>query len=163
MRQCSAFFVVSQLFLASVVHAENAQQNKRLVQRLYNEVFVKWNLDVVDELVAPEFIGHEMPPGIPPGPQGFRQFYGVLRAAFPDLQLAVEDMIAEGDRVVVRWRSRATHKGVFRGIPPTGRDASLTGIAIYRLSKGKVVERWVEVDMLGLTERLRASAAANEG
>lgn len=162
MRQRSAFLAISQLLLASVVSAENAQLNKRLVQRLYSEVFVKWNLEVVDELVAPDFIGHEMPPGTPPGPQGFRQFYGILRAAFPDLQLTVEDMIAEGDRVVVRWRSRATHKGVFRGIPPTGRDASTTGIAIYRLSKGKVLERWVEVDMLGLTDRLRTSATAKE-
>jgi len=159
MRQCLVFLVASQFLVASVASAENAQQNKRLVRRLYNEVFVKWNFEVVDELVAPEFIGHEMPPGIPPGPQGFREFYGILRAAFPDAQLTVEDMIAEGDRVVVRWRSRATHRGEFRGIPPTGRDASTTGIAIYRLSKGKIVERWVEVDMLGLTERLRASAA----
>lgn len=162
MRQWSAFLVVAQLLVASVSSAESAQQNKRLVRRLYDEVFVKWNLDVVDELVAPEFIGHEMPPGLPPGPQGFREFYGILRAAFPDVQLTVEDMIAEGDKVVVRWRSRAIHKGAFRGIPPTGGDASTTGIAIYRLSKGKVVERWVEVDMLGLTERLRASAAAKK-
>jgi predicted ester cyclase len=69
-------------------------------------------------------------------------------------------MIADGDKVVVRWRGEATHRGDFLGIPPTGRDAPMTGIAIYRLSEGRVVERWVEADLFGLTGRLSATAEA---
>ena len=134
------------------------QDNKGLIKRLYEELFIRWNLAIIDELVAPEFIGHEIPPGFPPGRQGFREFYAFLRSAFPDLQFTVEDMIADGDKVVVRWRWRATHRGDFLGIPPTGREAPMTGIAIYRLSESKIVERWVEADLFGLTGRLRASA-----
>lgn len=158
----AVLLVAVQLAGASAVHADNVQQNRRVVRRLYDEVFSKWNLAVIDELVSPEFLGHEMPPGFPRGPKGFRQFYGGIRAAFPDVQLTVEDMIGEGERVVVRWRGRATHQGMFRGIPPTSAEVSFTGIAIYRLSNGKIVERWVEVDMLGLTDQLRAKAAPKD-
>jgi predicted ester cyclase/ketosteroid isomerase-like protein len=139
--------------------ADEVERNRRLVRRLYDEVFSKWNLAVIDELISPEFVGHEMPPGTPPGPEGFRQFYAGIRSGLPDVQLAVEDMVAERDRVVVRWRGRATHRGPFLGIPPTDAPVTLTGIAIYRVSNGKVVERWVEVDLLGLTGQMRAAAA----
>jgi steroid delta-isomerase-like uncharacterized protein len=138
--------------------AGEVDQNKRVVRRLYDELFSKWNLAVIDELIAPDFIGHELPPGMPRGPEGIRQFYAGIRAGLPDLKLTVEDMIAEGDRVVVRWRGRATHQGEFLGIPRTDKPVSITGIAIYRVSKGKVVERWVEVDLLGATGQLRATA-----
>lgn len=139
--------------------AGEVDQNKRVVRRLYDELFSKWNLAIIDELIAPDFVGHEMPPGMPRGPEGFRQFYAGIRAGLPDVQLTVEDMIGEGDKVVVRWRGRATHRGDFLGIPPTGKTVSFTGIAIYRLSNGKVVERWVEVDLLGVMGQLRATAA----
>jgi predicted ester cyclase len=139
-------------------YADDVEQNKRLIRRLYDELFSKWNFAVIDEVISPDFIGHEMPPGMPRGPECVRQFYTVTRGGLPDVQLTVEDMIAEDDKVVVRWRARATHGGVFRGISPTGTRVSFTGIAIYRLSKGKVVERWAEVDLLGLTEQLRAAA-----
>jgi predicted ester cyclase/ketosteroid isomerase-like protein len=138
-------------------HGDEVEQNKRVVRRLYEEVFSNWNLAVIDELISPEFVGHEMPPGTPPGPEGFRQFYAGIRDGLPDVQLTVEDMIGERDRVVVRWRGRATHRGPFLGIPATGGPVSLTGIAIYRLSNGKVVERWVEVDLLGVTAQMRAA------
>jgi predicted ester cyclase len=134
----------------------SVEENKALIRRLYDEVFLKWNLDVVDELIGPEFVGHEMPPGTPGGPGGFKQFYGLIRSAFPDLRYAVDDLIAEGDKVVVRWTWQCTHKGDFRGIAPTGKRASVTGMAIYRIASGKCVERWVELDLLGLLEQLGA-------
>ena len=160
MRWCAGVLIAFLLGGSTTGYADDVEQNRRLVRRLYDELFSKWNLAVIDELISPEFIGHEMPPGMPRGPEGIRQFYAGIRAGLPDVQLTVEDMIGEGDRVVVRWRARATHRGVFRGIPPTGARVSFTGIAIYRLSKGKIVERWVEVDLLGLTEQLRATAAS---
>jgi len=142
---------------------QTARTNKELIRRVYDEVFTRWNLALLDEVVSPDFIGHEMPPGTPPGPAGFRQFYGTLRNAFPDLRYTLEDLIAEGDRVVARWRWDATHKGTFLGIPATGQSAPVTGMAIYRLSEGKIVERWVELDRLGLAQRLGATLAPPKG
>jgi steroid delta-isomerase-like uncharacterized protein len=137
----SAGVLMTLLLVASpTAYAEDVEQNKRLVRRLYDELFSKWNFAIVDELIGPDFVGHEMPPGMPRGPEGIRQFYGGIRAGLPDVQLTVEDMIGEKDRVVVRWRARATRGGVFLGIPATGKAVSFTGIAIYRLSKGKIVE-----------------------
>ena len=139
----------------------SVDENKALLRRLYDEVFVGWNLDVVDELVGSEFVGHEMPPGTPRGPVGFKEFYGWLRSAFPDLRYTVDDVIAEGDRVVVRWTWRCTHKGEFMGIAPTGKQAMVTGMAIYRVAGGKCVERWVELGLLSLLQQL--GAAPNPG
>jgi steroid delta-isomerase-like uncharacterized protein len=149
--------MVAVCLAGATVQADDVEHNKQLVRRLYDELFSKWNLAIIDEVFAPDFNGHEMPPGMPRGPEGIRQFYAGIRAGLPDLQLSVEDMIGEGDKVVVRWRGRATHRGVFLGIPPTGKSVSITGIAIYRLSKGKVVERWVEVGLLAAAEQLRAT------
>lgn len=137
----------------------SAEENKVLIRRLYAEVFARWNLDVVDELIGAEFVGHEMPPGTPPGPVGFKQFYGSLRSAFPDLRYTVDDVIAEEDKVVVRWTWRCTHKGDFMGIAATGREATVTGMAIYRIAGGKCVERWVELGLLGLMQQLGAIPA----
>jgi steroid delta-isomerase-like uncharacterized protein len=134
-----------------------APTNKAVIERLYQEVFANWNLEVVDELIDPRFIGHEMAPGTPPGPEGFKQFYARSRLAFPDLKYNVNDIIAEDDRVVVRWTWTCTHKGEFRGIPPTRKQATMTGMAVYRLENGKCVERWVELNMLGFLEQLRGS------
>ncbi len=133
----------------------SVEENKALVCRLYDEVFAKWNLGVVDELIGSEFVGHEMPPGTPRGPVGFKQFYASLRVAFPDLRYTVDDVIAEGDRVVVRWTWQCTHQGDFMGVAATGKRATVPGIAIYRVARGKCVERWVELNMLGLLQQLR--------
>ncbi|HEX9871018.1 MAG TPA: ester cyclase [Candidatus Tectomicrobia bacterium] len=127
--------------------------NKALIRRLYQQVFADWNLDVIDELFDPTF---RVSPSFPPGPEGVKQFYARLRAAFPDLRYVVNDIIAEEDKVVVRWTWHCTHRGTFRGIPPTGRQASVTGMAIYRVANGKCVERWVNLNMLGLLEQLGA-------
>ena len=113
---------------------------------------------MIDELVAPDFVGHEMAAGTPPGPEGFHQFYARLRSAFPNLRYTVDDLIAEGDKVVVRWKWSCTHTGVFRGIAPTGRQVTVTGMAIYRLAGGKIVEHWVELGMHRLLQQLSASA-----
>ena len=141
----------------------SADENKALVRRLYDEVFLKWNLEVLDELIGTEFFGHEMPPKTPKGPEGVKQFYGGLRMAFPDLTYKVDDLIAEGDKVVVRWTWQCTHLGEFMGIAPTGKRASVQGIAIYRVANGKCVERWVSLDLQGLLEQLRAGSAPEPG
>ncbi len=118
------------------------EENKALIRRLYDEVFAKWNLGVIDELVGSEFVGHEMPPGTPRGPVGLRY--------------TVDDVIAEGDRVVVRWNWQCTHRGEFMGVAATGKRATVTGMAIYRVADGQCVERWVELGLLGLLHQLGA-------
>ena len=136
-----------------------AAANKELVRRFYKEVYVDWNMALVDEIVSPRFVSHDWPADGPVGPEGFRIFYSAIRAALPDARYAVDDLIAEGDRVVVRWRLLGTHKGDFRGIAPTGRAIALKGIAIYRVERGKLMERWVVADLHGVLEELQAPAA----
>ena len=129
--------------------------NKALLRRFYREVYVDWDMALVDEVVSPQFTSHDWPDGGPSGPQAFRQYYAAIRAAVPDARYEVDDLIAEGDRVVVRWRLLGTHEGDFRGIAPTGRAIALKGIAIYRVDGGTLMERWVVSDLYGLLEDLR--------
>jgi predicted ester cyclase len=137
---------------------EIVAENKGLVRRFYKEVFVDWNMALVDEVVSPQFTSHDWPEGGPTGPQAFRDFYSAIRSALPDARYEVDDLIAERDRVVVRWRLLGTHKGDFRGITPTGRSIALKGIAIYRAEGSKLMERWVASDLHGLLEEIRGSS-----
>jgi len=137
---------------------EIAAANKSLVRRFYKEVYVDWNMTLADEVLSPQFMSHDWPEGGPTGPQAFRDYYSAIRSAVPDARYEVDDLIAEGDRVVVRWRLLGTHKGNFRGIPPTGRAIVLRGIAIYRVEGGKLMQRWVVSDLHGLLEEIRGSS-----
>jgi predicted ester cyclase len=114
---------------------------------------------LVDEVVSPQFISHDWPEGGPTGPRAFRDFYTMIRSVAPDARYEVDDLIAEGDRVVVRWRMLGTHQGVFRGIAPTGRSLVLSGIAIYRIQGGKLQERWVVSDLQGALEQIRGETS----
>ena len=136
-----------------------AAENKELVRRFYKDVYVDWNMAMVDEVVSPQFTSHDWPQGFPTGPQAFRAYYDDLRKTVPDARYEVDDLIAEGDRVVVRWRLLGTHKGEFQGIAPTGRAITLKGIAIYRVENGKLIERWVVSDLFGVLEQIKGAAA----
>ena len=98
---------------------------------------------------------HDWPEDGPTGPQAFRNYYAAIRVAVPDARYEVDDLIAEDDRVVVRWKLRGTHKGDFGGIPASGRPIALNGIAIYRVDGGQLMERWVVSDLHGLLEEVR--------
>ena len=139
----------------------STEDNKALVHRFFQEFWDQKNLAVADELLAATHVDHTpgSPPGLPPGPEGFKQFASVYFAAFPDLRLTIEDMVAEGDKVVTRWTSHATHTGNLFGIPPTGKSTSITGITISRLAGGKAVETWTNFDMLGLLQQIGAIPA----
>ncbi len=137
---------------------EIAAANKALVRRFYKEVYADWNMAMVDEVLSPEFTSHDWPEHGPTGPQAFRDYYAAIRAAVPDARYEVDDLIAEGDRVVVRWRLLGTHQGNFRGIAPTGRLIVLKGVAIYRVEAGKLMERWVVSDLYGALEKARRAA-----
>jgi steroid delta-isomerase-like uncharacterized protein len=138
-----------------------SQQNTMLVRRAIDEVWNRGNYDTLDDFVAADIVIHAATPGAEiHGPEGIRQFYGMLRTAFPDLHFTIEDQVAAGDRVVTRWRATGTHDGEFQGIPATGKTVRITGIDIDRLAGGKVVECWPQVDELGLMQQLGALPAA---
>lgn len=143
----------------SIPPSNVATANKDLIARFYKRVFVDWDLALVEEVIAPQFRSHDWPAEWATGPQGFLDFYAGVRSAFPDTRYEVDDLIAEGDRVVVRWRLLGTHGGVFRGIAPTGRAITLKGIAIYRLANNKLMERWVVYDLHGLIQQIEAPSA----
>ena len=110
------------------------------------------NLAEADEFLTPE-LTHNMP-GLPPGLEGVKQMVTMTRTAFPDVQSIIDDVIVEGDKVAVRWTVRGTHRGELRGMPPTGKQVTLTGITISRFAGGKVVERWDGYDRLGMYQQL---------
>lgn len=130
------------------------EENKVLVLHIQEECFGRGNMDVADELIAPDAVYHDHPPGFPGGPEGTKQFAAMLRSAFPDLHFTVEDVIAEGDKVVVRGTMRGTHQAEFMGIAPTGRQVEMSGIDIGRIADGKLVELWSNFDELGMMQQL---------
>ncbi len=132
-----------------------SEQNKILIRRAVEEVWNGGNFDILDELITNDFIIHSSTPGEEiQGHKGVKQFYTKLREAFPDIHFTIENQVAEGDKVVTHWIARATHKGEFKGIPPTGNQVNFTAIDIDRLVNGKVVECWTNVDELGLLQQL---------
>ncbi|HRO45990.1 ester cyclase [Agriterribacter sp.] len=114
---------------------------------------------MADEVLSPGFISHDWPEGTPGGPQAFRAYYAAIRKAVPDARYEVDDLLAEDDKVMVRWKMRGTYQESFPGIdvPPAGQSITLKGVAIYRVGKGKLAERWVVSDMYGLLKELRQS------
>lgn len=118
-----------------------SEENKRIFRRLL-EALDTGNLAVADELVSSDFVTHHpRSPDRGRGPEVVRQGAALFRAAFPDLRFTIEDIIAEGDTVAVRWIARGTHNGEYFGIPPTGKAMEFTGIELDRFSHGKVAEQ----------------------
>jgi steroid delta-isomerase-like uncharacterized protein len=136
------------------------EQNKALFRRMVEEIFNRGNMSLADEFIAPDFVEHEeLPPGIPPGREGVKQLTAMLRSAFPDFKATIDDMIAEGDKVVVRMTWRGTHKGEFMGIPPTGKSVSFGVIDIVRFAGDKFAEHWGLMDSMSMMQQLGAVPA----
>lgn len=131
-----------------------SEQNKKIVRRTFEEIWNRGNLAVIEERFSRDYAGHST--NNVRGQEGAKQFATEMRSAFPDFHYTVEDEIAEGDKVVHRWTLRGTHQGTFQGIPPTGRQVTITGISIRRIAGGKLVEGWTNADLLGLLQQLGA-------
>ena len=132
-------------------------QNMALVRRYVEDVVNKFNLARTDEFVAENYINHNPFPGQSLGVGGIVEIDDkIYRPAFPDWHVTIDNMLAVEDKVVIRLTVRATHKGEFLGIPPTGKHITYTAIEIMRLANGKIVERWGEGDKLGLLQQLGA-------
>jgi predicted ester cyclase len=130
------------------------EENKALVRRLVEEVWDTGDYERLDSLSTPSFA------------ESTQQVNQGMRLAFPDYRHTIEDLVAADDKVVLRWTARGTHQGelvteVMR-VPPTGKQMTITGIHIFRIADGRIAERWVEADVLGVLQQLGAIANANE-
>jgi steroid delta-isomerase-like uncharacterized protein len=129
--------------------------NKTLAARMPLEVFGQGRTEVIDEVLAPDFIDHgTVPPGMPPGPEGVKAFVAVVRNAFPDLTITIDHAIAEDDFVALHITASATMKGEFAGMPPSGKHATWEAVHISRFVNGRVAEHWVVQDQLGMLQQL---------
>jgi steroid delta-isomerase-like uncharacterized protein len=131
-----------------------SKQNKMIAYRLLDELWNRESFAVVDELVASDYDGHSSTEFY--GPAGAKQFVSEVHKAFPDFEFMIEDQIAEGDKVVTRWTCRGTHQGQFQGILPTGKQMTMSGITIFRMANGKLIEGWTNEDVLGMLQQLGA-------
>lgn len=138
------------------------EENKAIARRWNSEIFGGGNLDdalaAADRLVAADFVDHATPPGLAPGLAGLKQQIAIFYTAFPDIGSATDDVIAEGDKVVVRWHGWGTQRGDFFGLPASGRSGTTTGIHIFRIAAGKIVEHWSNSDDLGMMQQLTADS-----
>jgi steroid delta-isomerase-like uncharacterized protein len=131
----------------------STEEHKALARRVFDDVLNGRNLDLLDELAASDYIEHNPLPGQRTGIDGIRDRYTIVLNAF-DPHFTVEDVIAEGDKVVLRWTNSGTHVGAFLGIPPTGRSFRIPGIEIWRMESGKLAEHWDVVDVFGQLQQL---------
>ena len=133
----------------------SALDNKAVIRRWVEALNNGTGAEAADAVLTTTFVMHT-PYGLAAGPQGMKDRLAALSAAFPDSQITVEDQIAEGDKVTTRYTIRATHRGEFMGIAPTGKHVTVTGIAIFRVEEGKIAELWDNQDVLGLMQQLGA-------
>jgi predicted ester cyclase len=131
----------------------SAEDNKAIVRR-YRQAHSANNLSALDDIVAANIVSHAGLPGLPAGLEGGKMAHKVFSAAFPDGVTTTEDLIAEGDKVVERFSFEGTNTGPFLGMPPTGKHVHSSGMSIFRIANGKIVEHWGENDGLGTFQQL---------
>jgi steroid delta-isomerase-like uncharacterized protein len=138
------------------------QQDKALAERFHMDIFEAGRLDVADEILAPDFTIHS--PGLPPelarGPEGTKQFAQAIRSGLPDLRITHDDVVAAGNKVVIRWTATGTHGGEMMGVPATGKQVTITGFDLFRIAGGKLAELWQNWDQLGFLQQVGAVPAA---
>ena len=141
-----------------------SEENKAIARRALEEVFSgQGNLDVADELFAPDYVGHD-PASLEDirGPEGVKEFASMYRNAFPDVQLSVQEQVAEGNMVATRWIASGTHQGDLMGIAPTGNRVTVAGTSVERIVDGKIEETWDNYDALGMMQQIGAIPSPEE-
>lgn len=128
--------------------------NKLLVRQYIEDVWGRGDSVADDRLLAADYVDHTPPPGIPPDRAGHRENLRIFHTAFPDVRFTIDDLVAEGQMVVVRWSMHATHIGSFYGRAPTNKLCTLTGIDIYRVAGGQICEVWHQQDVFGMLRQL---------
>jgi predicted ester cyclase len=132
----------------------STEDNKAALRQFYNDAVNNKNTAAIDKFIAVKSVDHNAIPGMAAGLAGVQQLFAMYFAAFPDLHFTVEDMIAEGDRVVARLSISGTQQGSFMGIPPTGKHITITATDTNRIVNGQSVEHWIDMDSLGLMQQL---------
>lgn len=136
--------------------------NKAIAERIMLEMWNEGNLGLADQLFARDYVSHD-PANRVQGTEGVKQLVTKYRTAFPDTHFTIEEMIAEGDKVVTRWKAEGTHRGVLEGIAATGKRVTVAGVTVSRIVNGKVAEDWPAWDALGMMQQLGAIPAAAHG
>ncbi|HBY97984.1 MAG: ester cyclase [Ardenticatenaceae bacterium] len=136
-----------------------AEQHKAATRRFIERGFNQHDFSEFEAYFSPELVDHALPPNMPQGLEGRKTLAAMFFRAFPDIATTIEDLVAEGDKVVTRWSVRGTHRGELMGIPPTGKQVTVTGMAIDRFENGASVEHWEIFDQLGLLQQLGAIPA----
>lgn len=132
-----------------------SSDNRHLVQKLFNDLFNNGNLAVADEIIAANHINHDpATPDFGKGPDGEKQIVALYRKAFPDLRFTIDQIIDADEFVTARYTATGTHKGVLPGIAPTNKTVKVEGMVVYRISRGRIAESWVNWDALGLMQQL---------
>lgn len=132
---------------------------KEMAKRWYGEVVSGGKTELIDELCAPDFVDHDPLPGTSADLAGIKEFVAQIRAAFPDLQVTVDDLIGEGDRLAVRSTMRGTHEGDFMGIPATGKKVEVSNYDFVRFENDQAAEHWGVIDSAALMEQLGMAPA----
>ena len=133
-----------------------AEENKNIVRRYYDDLWSKWDLAAVTELVSPDITFRGSLGITVQGREGFKDYVNMVRAAFPDFHNKIEELIAEGSKVVARLTYTGTHQGELFGIPATGKRVTYSGVAIFLIADGKIKDGWVLGDTMGLKRQLEA-------
>jgi steroid delta-isomerase-like uncharacterized protein len=141
--------------MTAVPKPSSAEDHKALVLRFYEEVWNRGNVDVALEIFAEDYVRHDLrPTQAAPGGEGQRAIADEFRRAFPDLRMSVDLILAEGDLVAARWTASGTHTGPWGGVEPTGMAMTFSGVNVFRIEGGRVVELWNHRDDLGLMQQL---------
>jgi steroid delta-isomerase-like uncharacterized protein len=136
------------------------EETKAIPRRFINEAFNEGNFGVIDEVVDSDYVIHVAGTEVR-GHKAAKKFVTMYRTAFPDYHCTIDDQIAEGDKVVTRWTAHGTQRGELAGIPPTGKPVTFPGVAIDRIANGKLVESWLQADMLGMMQQLGVIPSPN--
>jgi steroid delta-isomerase-like uncharacterized protein len=133
----------------------SAEESKAIMRRYFEGAWEQGNVDLLDELLAPDYVNHTpATPDLPTGPEGVKAVVSMFRSAMPDLRVVIEDMIAEGDKVASRYTLEGTHRGTLFGVAPTGQQLSIKSITVERVSDGRIREHWRNTDELGMMRQL---------
>lgn len=131
---------------------QNPEKNKEMVRKLYEDLLNTGKLELLDHVIAEDYVGIYGQKG----PAAFAETIQTLRQGFPDIQWTIEDLVAAGDRVAVRWTWQGTHTNPFRGFPATNKKVTDKAIAIYQFRDNKVIQAWIETDRLGVLQQIGA-------
>ena len=131
----------------------STEANQAIVRRFFEEYYIQGNAAVGDEIITPQVVFHEANLEVV-GRESLDERWGYFRGGFPDLQINIEDMFGDGDRVLSRWTMQGTHLGEWRGMEGTGKQVTVKGMSVWRIADGKIEEAWLSFDALGLLRQL---------